>query len=266
VQHVLITGGGGRIGRTLRAGLASADRPLRLLDLADQEPARPDEPVEVVRADLDDPAAVARACAGVDAVVHLGGIPTEAPWADLLRVNVDGTRILLEAARDAGVRRVVLASSVHAAGYYRRPAGPVGDGVAAGVPRPDGYYGWSKAALEALGSLFADRFGMTVFALRIGAFTPQPTDERQIDMWLAPEDCVRLVTACLDADVTGFRVLWGVSANADRWLSLAEGREIGYEPREDSARFAGSVRPDETGTADLLGGTFTIRPLGGATG
>jgi uronate dehydrogenase len=79
VQHVLITGGAGRIGRTLRAGLAAPDRPLRLLDLGEQEPPGPGEPVEVVRADLGDRDAVRRACAGVDAVVHLGGIPTEAP-------------------------------------------------------------------------------------------------------------------------------------------------------------------------------------------
>jgi uronate dehydrogenase len=172
----------------------------------------------------------------------------------VLRVNVEGTRTVLEAAHEAGVRRMVLASSVHAAGFYPRSNGPA---VRPGVPRPDSYYGWTKAAVEALGSLFADRFGMTVFALRIGAFTAEPTDPRQAEIWLAPDDCVRLVAACLDTDVTGFRVLWGVSANTDGWLSLVEGRAIGYAPREDSARFGVAGRGD-----GVLGGPMTRRALG----
>jgi nucleoside-diphosphate-sugar epimerase len=54
MQRVLVTGSAGRIGRKVRAGLAAPDRPLRLLDIADQHPPRPGEPVELVRADLAD--------------------------------------------------------------------------------------------------------------------------------------------------------------------------------------------------------------------
>jgi uronate dehydrogenase len=244
--RVLVTGAAGRIGRALRDRL---DRPLRLLDLAPVEASARDE---VVSGDLCSAATMAAACAGVDAVVHLGGIPTEAPFADLLRVNVDGTRTVLEAARAAGVRRVVLASSIHAAGFYRRP--PQGELPASAPPRPDSYYGWSKAAMESLGSLYADRFDMAVAAIRIGAFTDRP-DTAHLDAWISPDDGARLVTACLDTPFSGFRVVWGVSANPGRWLSLAEARELGYAPQDASS---GAAPPD----VGPLGTIYSVHPLG----
>ncbi|MEV7226824.1 NAD(P)-dependent oxidoreductase [Polymorphospora sp. NPDC051019] len=275
MRRILVTGAGGRIGNYLRERLPRPDRALRLLDVGPQTPPAPGEPVEVLRADLTDAGAVAAACAGVDAVVHLAALRGEDTWENILRVNVDGTRTLLEAARVAGVPRVVLASSIHAAGFYRRagavpepsgvpaPAGP--DGVPSGsVPRPDSYYGWSKAAAESLGSLYADRFGMTVFALRIGACTATPAAWNR-DAWLSPDDCARLVDACLTTDATGFRVLWGVSRNRDRWWSLAEGAEIGYDPVDDAeAHTAGMTPMDDAHapTVGLLGGTFCTLPLG----
>lgn len=278
--RVLVTGAAGRIGRMLRPRLASPGLVLRLLDTQEQDPPAAGEPVETVRADLADAEAVDRACAGVDAVVHLAGLAGEDSWENILRVNVDGTRTVLEAARLAGVPRVVLASSNHAVGFYRHsaagepapdgpgggapaPAGP--DGVpAAAFPRPDTYYGWSKAAVEALGSLYADRFGMTVLALRIGSCFAEPPGLRGLDSWLSPDDCARLVSACLTADVTGFRVLWGVSDNARRWWSLTEAREIGYDPRDDAEPYAGRDQPSdaEWRTSGLLGGGFCAIPLG----
>jgi uronate dehydrogenase len=271
-RELLITGSAGRIGRLLRPRLAAPGRTLRLLDLADQAPQAAGEAVRLIRADLADPAAL---CAGVEAIVHLAALADEDSWEKLLRTNVDRTRTVLEAARTAGVPRVVLASSVHAAGFYRQagtapeppgvpaPTGP--DGVPADAfPRPDTYYGWTKAAVESLGSLYADRFGMTVFALRIGACFPEPPGLRGLDMWLSPDDCGRLVSACLDAEVTGFRVLWGVSANTRRWWSLAEGREIGYDPTDDAERYVDTVRerPHERATAGLLGAAFCAIELG----
>jgi hypothetical protein len=260
----------------LRARLTRPGRMLRLLDLAAQQPPGPGEPVETITGDLTDAGSVAAACAGVDAVIHLAGIPTEHTWENLLRVNVDGTRIVLEAARGAGVPRVVLASSIHAAGFYRqpgadpRPAGfpaPSGpDGVPADVPpRPDGYYGFSKAAVEALGSLYADRFGMTVFGLRIGSCFPEPPGEWALDSWLSPDDCARLMAACLSTDATGYRVIWGVSRNTRRWWSLAAGADIGYQPQDDAQAYAGRVAAAEgsrAATMGLLGGHATTVPLG----
>ena len=207
-QRVLITGAGGRIGRMLRDRLARPGRVLRLIDRGAQREPADGEAVELLTGDITDPGTMAAACAGVDAVVHLGALKTENTWENLIRINVDGTRTVLEAACGAGVPRVVLASSVHAVGFYRRPGSrpePAGipvqsgpDGVPELIPiRPDSYYGVSKAAVEALGSLFADRFGMTVFALRLGDCTPEPPGEWALHSWLSPNDCARLVEACL---------------------------------------------------------------------
>ncbi|GAA4713553.1 NAD-dependent epimerase/dehydratase family protein [Phytohabitans rumicis] len=260
MSRLLVTGAAGRIGALLRPQLVRPDRELRLLDLAPQRPAGPGE--IVIQADITDPGAMARACDGADAVLHLAAYPGEQTWAELQRVNVDGTRTLLEAARGAGVPRVILASSMHAAGFHPRTDGPLPAAVPA---RPDTYYGWSKAAAEALGTLYADRFGMTVFAVRIGACFPTPLYTDLLHCWLAPDDCVRLVEACLAADTAGFRLLWGISRNTRRWWSLSEGEEIGYHPQLDSEEYAQRLGPAperQSSGGDRLGGYFCFLPLG----
>ena len=119
-QVVLITGAAGRIGRALRAGLARDGRTLRLLDIAPIDPPAPGEDVEIVQASFCEPPAIEAACAGADAVIHLGGLAGEASWREIVTVNIDGTLRVLEAARAAHVPRFVLASSIHAAGFHTR--------------------------------------------------------------------------------------------------------------------------------------------------
>ena len=58
--------------------------------------------------------------AGVDAIVHLGGISVEATWEPILASNIDGLVRLYEAARQARVKRIVFASSNHVTGFYRQ--------------------------------------------------------------------------------------------------------------------------------------------------
>src|ERR1700754_1639768 len=149
MRRVLITGGAGRIGSLLTERLAG-DYAVRSFDIAPQEPT---DGVETIRGLISDLDAVTEACAGVDAVIHLAAIPGESVWEDLVRVNLDGTRTVLEAARLAGVPKVILASSIHAAGFRSRTAPPL---PASSAPRPDTYYGWTKAAVESLGSLYSD--------------------------------------------------------------------------------------------------------------
>jgi NAD(P)-dependent dehydrogenase (short-subunit alcohol dehydrogenase family) len=267
-QRLLITGSAGHLGRFLRPRLARPGRVLRLLDVAAQEPAGPEEDVELVTASITDPDAMAAACQGVDAVIHLGGHSREAPWADILDVNVNGTHTVLEAARLAGVQRVLLASSNHAVGFYTRDDAPP-EGLPADVaPRPDTYYGFSKAAMESLGSLFHDRYGMDVIALRIGTCFEQPVGTRGLATWMSPDDCARLMEACLATPNPGFRLIWGISRNTRRWWSLAEGEAIGYDPVDDAEKFAAEYiaehgEPDlDDPVHRLLGGQFCLGPVG----
>ncbi|MFE3138640.1 NAD-dependent epimerase/dehydratase family protein [Streptomyces scopuliridis] len=240
-QRILVTGAAGRMGRELRPRLAREGRTLRLLDIAEIESAGPNEDLEIIRASFTDPDAIDAACRDVDAVLHLGGLSGEAPWEQIADINIDGTRRVLEAARRQGVPRVTLASSIHAAGFHTRE--DVVDGVLpADTPtRPDTYYGVGKAAIEALGSLYHSRFGIDVSCLRIGAFRSLPLTPEDLAAWLSPGDAARLVEACLRAEPAGFRVLWGISGNARRWWSLAEGEAIGYRPEDDAEHHAASI-------------------------
>ncbi|MET8520611.1 NAD(P)-dependent oxidoreductase [Nocardioides sp. NPDC004968] len=267
-QVVLITGANGVVGRLMRTRLAREGRVLRLLDIVRPEDPAEGEAVEVIEASVTDEAAMRAASEGVEAIIHLGGISVEAPWEDILSANIDGTRVVLEAARDAGVRRVVLASSNHAAGFYDLDDAPAEGLAADAFPRPDTYYGVSKVAMEALGSLFHDRYGIDVTALRIGSCFEKPWDRRSLWTWMSPDDGARLLEACLATPEPGFRVVWGISRNTRRWWSLAEGEAIGYHPQDDSEVYAAELLGDAIDDGPqgpeerLAGGKFCFTPLG----
>jgi NADP-dependent aldehyde dehydrogenase len=116
-EVVLITGAAGTIGSMLRRSLARPGRHLRLLDVADQEPLAPDEDAELVVGSFTDATVMAEACRDADAIAHFGGLSTkDFEWPEFLDVNINGTYVVLEAARDVGAR-VVYASSNHAVGF-----------------------------------------------------------------------------------------------------------------------------------------------------
>jgi NADP-dependent aldehyde dehydrogenase len=259
-QRVLITGAAGIVGRLMRARLARPGRVLRLLDIAPLDPPAPGEAVEIHNGSVTDAAAMARACQDVDAIIHLGGISREDGWERILAVNIDGTHTVLEAAHAAGVPKVVLASSNHAVGF--RTIGESGlDGLPGdSSPRPDTYYGVSKAAIESLGSLYHSRFGMDVSCLRIGSCFDRPADVRQLSFWLSPDDCARLLEACLANPEFGYRVLWGVSANTRAVVSLREAEALGYHSLDDAERFADQVPAGRL--PERVGGAFCETPLG----
>ena len=235
---VLVTGAAGLIGTWLRGGLPERGWAVRSLDVVPIADARPGE--EQVVADVTDLSAMVDASAGASAVVHLAGIATESTWAAISHTNIEGTYATLEAARRAGVQRVVLASSNHATGYTPRPR--EGLLTEADAPhRPDTYYGVSKATMEALGSLYVDRYGMDVICLRIGSAFPEPTTVRQLSTWLSPTDTVGLVDAALSAPSPGFAVVWGVSDNTRRWWDLSAARALGYEPVDDAEVYAAAL-------------------------
>ncbi|GAA1011232.1 NAD-dependent dehydratase [Acrocarpospora pleiomorpha] len=259
-MRILMTGAAGKVGTLIRPLLAREGRELRLSDVV---------PIDVpgsVVADLTDADAMAEAVRGVDAVIHLGGQSRERPWADIVHANMTGTQTLLEAARREGVQHVVLAGSHHAAGYHTRPP-DTSDLPDYTFPRPDTFYGVSKVVMEALGSLYHDRFGLNVTVIRLGTCTEHPTDTRCLATWISPADCARLIEAALTAP--GFHIVWGVSANKRRWWSLNEAMSIGYTPQDDSEPYAPALITQD-GEPDLThplhhraGGSFTLKNLGG---
>lgn len=250
---IAITGGAGMMATLLRPYLAGGDYAVRLLDLVEASDPRANESVHV--GSVTDPDFMNAALAGVTGVVHLGGLHREKTWDELVSTNITGTQVTLEAARRNGVERVLLASSTHAVGFHATRAAAA-DAVLA--PRPDTYYGVSKAAVEALGSLYADKFGMKVVSARIGTGGDRPANLRTLGSWLSPADSFRLVEAALsNAGAPGHHVVWAVSANTRGWANLEAGRAIGFEPQDNAEVFASEV---DTATADewaaLLGGAW----------
>jgi len=263
LMRILMTGAAGKVGTLLRPRLARDGRTLRLSDL---QPVETGPGEEMVTADLADEAAVAEVMKGVDAVIHLGGQSREHPWADIVRANMDGTYVLLEAARREGVEHLVLMGSHHAAGFHTRPASGA-DLPDYAFPRPDTFYGVSKVVMEALGSLYHDRFGLNVTVIRLGTCNEASGDTRGLATWISPDDLARLVEAALTSP--GYHVVWGVSDNARRWWSLEEARAIGYVSRDDSEGQAAALIAEQ-GEPDLseplhdrAGGAFTLKDLGG---
>ena len=229
MSTILITGAAGQVGGFLRPRLARPGRTLRLLDLAELTPGEGEEAVTASVTDMD---ALVEACRGVDAVIHLGGQATEAPWQRILDVNINGTYTVFEAARRAGVPRVVFASSNHAVGFHTPDEYPLSEDA---TVLPDTYYGVSKVAGEALGALYHERYGLDVICVRILTCFPEPLNLRVLSTWLSPDDAGRLFEACLTAPEPGYRVVFGVSANTrGGWVSLDGARALGYEPQDDA--------------------------------
>jgi uronate dehydrogenase len=260
-RPVLVTGAAGRIGTVLRGGMPERGWAVRCLDLVPIIDTRPGE--EHVVADVTDLAAMVDATEGAGAVVHLAGVVGESTWPAISHTNIDGTYCALEAARRAGVQRVVLASSNHATGFTPRPgAGLLREEDA--PPRPDTYYGVAKATMEALGSLYVDRYGMDVVCLRIGSASAEPTTTRQLATWLSPADTVSLVDAALRAPSPGFAVVWGVSDNTRNWWDLSAASALGYESVDDAEVYAEALievygEPDPTDQVHgRVGGEYTM--------
>ena len=176
MPRILITGGSGKVAALLRPGWPGRTGRCGCSTCAHRTRSTAPGAEESMVAGVEDLDALSVACKDVDAVVHLGGLAKEDTQDNVLRVNVAGTLNVLEAARRAGVRRVVLASSSHAVGFAD-VAGRTG--VPADLPgRPDTLYGWSKVAGETAGQLYADRFGMDVLCPRIGMWTSVPPSLR----------------------------------------------------------------------------------------
>ncbi len=126
-------------------------------------------------------------------------------------------------------------------------------------PRPDTLYGVSKVFGEALGRYYCDRYGFAVACLRIGTFDERPRDRRALASWLSPTDCAQLVDRCLRSAELGYALIWGVSANSERWWSLAN--PVGYRPGSDAADGQAADLPGLP-TDSVVGGQFTTAEYG----
>jgi uronate dehydrogenase len=257
MNRVLITGAGGGIGRSLRETLRGVYPVLRLSDRVALAPARDGEEV-MDRLDIADMAAVETLVAGCDGIVHLGGISGENSWENILHGNIIGLYNVFEAARRAGVKRIVMATSNHAVGFYPRSQ-TIDHRV---VPRPDSRYGVSKAFSEALASLYADKHGIGFLCTRIGNFGEKPIDSRRLSIWISPRDYTQLVRIGLEHPEIRFEIVYGVSRNKRSWYDNSNAYRLGYKPEDDSEPYAAEILAREAAETKnpiaerYQGGTF----------
>ena len=234
-KRLLLTGAAGALGRMLRPRMKRYCETLRVSDLAAMDPAGDGE--EVVVAPLENEAAMYDLLDGVDAVLHFGGVSIEKPFSTVLPANIVGAYNLYEAARRRGTRRIIFASSNHVTGFYGQ-----GETIQAHVvPRPDSYYGLSKAFGENLAQFYFDRHGLETVSLRIGSCLPEPVDRRQLSSWLSHDDMERLLVAALSAPVVGHSIVYGASDNRTTWWDNSQGRHVGYQPQDSSEPWRAAI-------------------------
>jgi len=231
-KRILMTGAAGGLGKVLRDRIKPWAEVVRLSDIADMGETRPGE--ELVQCDLSDKAAVMKLMEGVDAVLHFGGISTEAPFEAIMQANILGVANLYEAAHKHGVKRLMFASSNHAIGYYKTT-----DMLDANMPtRPDSMYGISKVFGEQMSRYYYDRFGIETVCIRIGSSFPQPANKRMMSTYLSYDDLTELLRCSLFAPRVGHTIVFGMSDNDSVWWDNRYAAHLGYRPKDSSAKFA----------------------------
>jgi uronate dehydrogenase len=254
-KKVLITGAAGDVGTHLRRELQGKYKIVAsdLRDLAETFKGQ-----TFKRADISKMSAALRITRGVDAIVHLGGYSVEGPWQGILNANIIGCYNIFEAARINGVKRILFPTSNHAVGFYER-----GTTIDHRVyPKPDSRYGVSKVFGEALGSLYADKYGMQVFCMRIGNVNPVPIDKRRLSILFTPRDLAQLVTIGIEHPDVRFEIVYGISKNTRAWYDNSNAFRLGYRPQDDSEQWAAEVlakeKPGDPTAERYQGGVFCV--------
>jgi nucleoside-diphosphate-sugar epimerase len=235
-RKVLVTGSAGRVGRTAVAELKARGHYVRGFDLV------PTQGVDdFLVSDITDVLSIERAMNGIDTLIHLAAVPDDDDFlTKLLPNNVIGVYHVFEAARHAGVKRLILGSSGQVV-WYQRFTGPLPIGVDA-QPTPRAWYAVGKVFLEAAGRSFAEAHGMSVIAARLG-WCPRTTEhcaeleqtEWGPDVYLSPGDAGRFFASAVEAQTEfQFAVLYACSRHMKcETYDMKPTKELlGFEPRD----------------------------------
>jgi uronate dehydrogenase len=275
MKRIAITGAAGLVGTGLRAQLLH--RGYRVLSLDIRSIALPMHGEEVAQVDINDQSGLTTLLRGCDAVVHLAACTTDAPWPDQVRLSIEGTINLFEAACAAGVARVIYASSHHVVGLHpRAPHGPM-VGTQAQL-RPDSRYGVARAFGESAAALYACKYGLRVLAIRIGNVNERPIDRRRLGNWLSWRDLGQLVALGIENPHLMFSVVYGISDATGRHYDNSAAHALGYRPEDSTtaAAFEAGVFQEDPPPAPLsaaacsageltLGGQFSDAEFVGGT-
>jgi nucleoside-diphosphate-sugar epimerase len=243
-MRVLITGAAGFLGRALAAVLAEENE-TRLFDIAAPSDASGSE---WMTGDVSDPAAVATACAGMDAVV-ISHMATNRPeiYGDPrvpFDVNVKGTAFLFASAVAAGVKRVVLISSCAAVSADFRAGKYVSRDL---PPTPVGLYSLTKAEQELIAHYYYRNHQMPVAVLRPASIMDEDTlldkygNKKPAANWhfVDPRDIAHVAAAALKVPDLGYEIFYmfgPAEAQAHADVAYTTTR-LGWKPRHDFSRW-----------------------------
>jgi nucleoside-diphosphate-sugar epimerase len=249
LKKVLVTGMSGLIGGAVRRQLEGK---VELSALNRSEVSG----VRWFAGDIGDLASIQPAFAGQDVVVHLAAVARmDAPWESLLHTNLIGVYNVFEAAKQAGVKRVVFASSGATISNWEReePYKSLADGRYADAgsewpmlthqspTRPGGIYGATKVWGEALARHYTDTSPLSIICLRIGVVNKddRPTSLRQFPIWCSQRDIAQMVERCVFApDDLRYDIFFVTSQNRWGYRDLTHARAVvGYEPQDAAENY-----------------------------
>jgi nucleoside-diphosphate-sugar epimerase len=237
-RTVLVTGAAGNIGSYF-AEHSHERYDLRLMVRPQDDRAEVDAIRgfgEIVEAELGDLERMKRISHGIDTMLHLAANASpNTTWDSAVSDNITGTYHAFVAARHAGVRRVIYASSIHAVSGY-----PPDVQVKTSEPvNPGDLYGVTKCFGEALARYMAEKEGVSAICLRIGAFQPLESAKQEqglgmLDAWVSRRDLNQLIEKCIDIENLKFAILHALSDNRFKRLDISDARElVGYQPQDD---------------------------------
>jgi len=263
IKKVLITGVSGLIGSTVYQRLVQEpDRYdvygfSRQRELSERVPAGRDLEIsdeKFHQGTVQDMEAVKKAVTGMDTVVHLAA--TWGQWDDILPHNLIGAYNLFEACKQAGVKRLIAASTIQVSSGqrqqepYRSIAAQEYDQVPADFAHvttaeaaaPINLYSASKVWAESLAHVYAQRSKLSCLCIRIGWVVAEdrPPVPEAVDIWCSQRDIAQLVERCIAADKDlRFGIFYGLSNNQWNWVDLEDARQkVGYVPQDRAEDFA----------------------------
>ena len=251
MKNILITGMSGLIGELRRNHLEELGG--YVLSALNR---RRVDGVTCHQADISNLEAIRPAFSGVDVAVHLAAALPGQPWEAMLQANIIGTYNVYEAARLAGVKRVVFASSGNTVRGWDldpdRPYGAITEGRYDEAPeswpmlthdlvRPEGLYGATKVWGETLGRHFSDSYGMSILALRLGRVNREnrPMQVREYSTWLSQRDATDILHKCIEApDSLKYDIFLANSNNTWGYRDLEHPRQVlGWEPLDNAEMY-----------------------------
>ncbi len=226
MAFVLVTGASGAIGQPVCEELARRGHAVRGVDRV-----LPPLVGDFVLGDIEEREAVNAACEGVDTFVHLAAMPDDAPFETLIGPNVRGLFNVLDVARERKLRRVILASSIQAAGVGRDPAEP--DGL------PKNHYALTKIWAEQMGEMYSRVYGLSVVAARIGWMVRNRAEAGELmrsglfSRYVSRGDTARFFACAVEAENISYALLYCLGPQGGESFDVAPARElIGFEAQD----------------------------------